>query len=939
MGAWVKGVHTGLMHMLGVAILLFVAASVLGQSTPAPDNIIEGIQQLKFDTKSLISPSNRRHKLLTQLNKAVADLKSGKKNLTKNKIKQARKDFRRAKRHLKRYRKFLRKDKRKGRIEPVFAQPLIIQVKALISQIKALLRGHGDNTPPVASAGADQTAMLGESVTLDGSASSDEDGDSLTYHWSVIDPNGDQVILTDAASVNPGFTASFYGDYRVTLVVNDGQEDSEPDTATVSTQNSRPLANAGPDQTRLVGESVTLDGSASSDVDGDALSYSWHLVSLPAGSTATLSGADRVNPGWEIDRPGTYIAELIVNDGLLDSEPDRVNITTENSPPVANAGQDQTVPVGALVTLDGSGSSDVDGDPLIYQWAFTKRPSGSTAALSDAATMQPQFSVDLPGVYILQLIVDDDEVISTPDTVMITTENSPPVADAGSDQSVPLGALVQLDAGASSDMDGDALSYQWAILSTPQGSEATLSDSSIVNPNFTTDKPGTYQLQVIVNDGQRDSEPDTLIVTTQNTRPVADAGPDRSVYLGDTLTLDGGNSADADGDPLLYRWDLLVVPEGSFAMLQNDTSVTPSLSIDQPGTYIVQLIVSDGELESEPAVVLISTENTRPQAQAGSDIEASVGEIVQVDGGGSQDADGDPLSYSWSLISQPEGSFTALEQADQVQARFVPDLAGTYIAQLIVRDEELASEPDSLLVTVQAFSTNHNPVISSTPIINATSGTDYHYIVSATDQDGDPVSYLLATGPGDMNIDADSGELTWMPNIPGNFHVVVKALDGKGGEAVQSFILAVTEDAIVLPPAPETVAPSLDPTASISLKNATAFLYEGQDPIQTGVTPGAIDESRAAVVRGKVLAAGKQPLPGVTVTIKDHPEFGQTISRADGAFDLAVNGGGTLTLHYSKPGHLPAQRQVQTPWQDFAYAEDVILIPARRQSYRDRPHP
>ncbi len=93
MGAWVKGVHTGLMHMLGVAILLFVAASVLGQSTPAPDNIIEGIQQLKFDTKSLISPSNRRHKLLTQLNKAVADLKSGKKNLTKNKIKQARKKF------------------------------------------------------------------------------------------------------------------------------------------------------------------------------------------------------------------------------------------------------------------------------------------------------------------------------------------------------------------------------------------------------------------------------------------------------------------------------------------------------------------------------------------------------------------------------------------------------------------------------------------------------------------------------------------------------------------------------------------------------------------------------------------------------------------------------------------------------------------------------
>ena len=107
---------------------------------------------------------------------------------------------------------------------------------------------------------------------------------------------------------------------------------------------------------------------------------------------------------------------------------------------------------------------------------------------------------------------------------------------------------------------------------------------------------------------------------------------------------------------------------------------------------------------------------------------------------------------------------------------------------------------------------------------------------------------------------------------------------------------------------------------------ATEFLYTGSNPIQTGVAPGTIEPKRTAVLRGKVLNRDNQPLSGVTITVLNHSEFGQTLSRADGMFDLAVNGGGYLTVNYQRSGYLPAQRQVNAPWQDYVVVEDVVLI-------------
>jgi hypothetical protein len=129
-------------------------------------------------------------------------------------------------------------------------------------------------------------------------------------------------------------------------------------------------------------------------------------------------------------------------------------------------------------------------------------------------------------------------------------------------------------------------------------------------------------------------------------------------------------------------------------------------------------------------------------------------------------------------------------------------------------------------------------------------------------------------------------------------------------------------------PADATIgAPALSKTVSTPTALSTAFLYSGTNPIQTGVQPGAIDSARAGAVRGRVVDRNGQPAAGVTVTILGHSELGQTLTRSGGLWDLAVNGGGDVTVRFSKSGYLPVQRTISLPWQKVRAVDEVVLTP------------
>jgi chitinase len=184
---------------------------------------------------------------------------------------------------------------------------------------------------------------------------------------------------------------------------------------------SQPVANAGSDQTVSVNDVVTLDGTLSYDPVIVTLAYTWSLTSVPAGSGATLSDEGAAMPTFVADRSGTYVARLVVSNGVRASVPDTVEITAINDPPVADAGSDQNVYRGETVTLDGTGSFDPNGDVITYAWTLSSRPAGSSASLSGATTSSPSFVADAEGSYEVTLVVHDGELESEPAVVTIAS--------------------------------------------------------------------------------------------------------------------------------------------------------------------------------------------------------------------------------------------------------------------------------------------------------------------------------------------------------------------------------------------------------------------------------------------------------------------------------------------------------------------------------------
>ena len=315
-------------------------------------------------------------------------------------------------------------------------------------------------------------------------------------------------VLSNPTAVTPSIPVDVFGPYVIQLVVNDGQLNSAPDSVTVNTSNSAPSANAGPDQTVPVGTTVQLSGAHSTDIDGQALSFTWSVTTRPSGSSAALSNTSAVAPTINVDRPGSYVLQLIVNDGFVSSTPDTITITTVNSPPVAKAGPDQTVNVGSTVNLNGSASSDVDGNPLTYVWSMTSRPAGSAATLLGPNTVTPTFVADLAGQYIVQLIVNDGTVNSAPDTVVINTGNSPPTANAGPDR------LFHREPGNTERLrfyrcGGNPLtfasSYEPSSRQHGKSVEPYRRDA-----DFTADVAGDFVIQLSVNDGIVNSAADTV---------------------------------------------------------------------------------------------------------------------------------------------------------------------------------------------------------------------------------------------------------------------------------------------------------------------------------------------------------------------------------------------------------------------------------------------
>jgi len=378
------------------------------------------------------------------------------------------------------------------------------------------------NVAPTANPGPSQNVLVGTVVNMDGSASKDSDGGTLTFKWTLIGkPIGSAATLTNPGYPNPKFTADLAGNYVLSLVVNDGKIDSAVTSVSVTatTANAAPVANAGNNQNVTIGTTVTLDGTASSDANNDSLTYKWTLQSKPSNSSATISSVTSARPTFKADLAGTYVATLVVSDGKANSELAVVSIlaSVANSAPVAKAGANQNVVVGTSITLDGTGSTDANGDTLTYRWSLLYKPSNSLATLSSTSVSKPTFTADAVGTYVASLIVNDgqaDSAAVASTTVIAEALNVAPVANAGPAQTVLIGSTVVLSGAASSDANADRLTYKWVLSTKPTGSSASLSSSTAVSPSFKADVEGVFVASLIVNDGKVDSATSTVPISS-----------------------------------------------------------------------------------------------------------------------------------------------------------------------------------------------------------------------------------------------------------------------------------------------------------------------------------------------------------------------------------------------------------------------------------------
>lgn len=491
--------------------------------------------------------------------------------------------------------------------------------------------GGGGDSPPapptaVAKASA-SSAAIGTAITLDGSGSTTPNGGGLTYQWTVsTKPEGSTATLSSTTDAKPSFTPDKPGDYAVDLVVKDSKVASAVARITLAATNPDPTAVvAQASQGVLQGSTVTLDGSTSLPPTGAAaagLSYQWRLDAQPAGSpTTVLVNATGAKASFVANKLGIYRATLVVRHGdrVSPAAQAEVKVNNGNSAPAAKASAPATVERGATVVLDGTGSTDADGDTLHYRWAFAPfvenssspaKPRASKATITDPNSARASFVADAVGRYHLDFTVYDGSVASTQRVIVNVANaagaaNTVPVAvfgrGDGSALEFEVGGWAFASADLSYDLDGNPLVYKWTWWNTATPNDKHVEvGASTGGLNLGNQLPaGTYQAQLVVNDGKVDSDIATgsfVIKIGANSAPVAVASVATGTGLvGGTLVFDGSGSSDRNGDQLTYQWTLLDRPDGSTAALQNATAARASIVPDKPGVYSAFLRVTDSK--------------------------------------------------------------------------------------------------------------------------------------------------------------------------------------------------------------------------------------------------------------------------------------------------------------------------------------------------------
>jgi len=570
-----------------------------------------------------------------------------------------------------------------------------------------------DNARPVADAGEDQYFdTLIANIILDGTGSFDFNVDDvISYQWQQI--GGPNVTLSNPDTSEPNFAPPAEAIYIFELTVFDGSFHSNPDSVTIVVGNRAPIADAGDEQACEPRREITLDGSASYDIDEqDTLSYSWSQISGPS---VALLDPNTQTPRFTPYLVGEYVFELTVNDGADTSSPDTVTV-------FCRIGSEP----------DDYGYHWLDSDSAWgtkYNWIDIQDRGTVITGLENsfeefAGPFPLGFDFNFYGNTYRQFYVQSNGLISfDPGPITYQNEQIPAVDESNniiawmwtymypSDiskiyyqqfHSFTIIQFVDYEIAWGGSINAEVKIFKSGkivIQYKDFSDDAYLSQYTIGIEN----SGGTIGTQAAFND--RNYLHDELAIEFSigpPIRPIADAGPDQHVEKPELITLDGSGSFVYDPCSILeYEWDQLI---GHAVELTNPTGMHPTFMPEIEGEYRFELVVIGDEDFSEPDEVLILVGNQPPIISVGPNITTPVSGRITLDGSGSYDPDRiDELTYTWTQLEGPE---VFLRNAETATPYFTCEQEGIYVFQLVVSDGFVDSEPR--LIKVETVSVTNN---------------------------------------------------------------------------------------------------------------------------------------------------------------------------------------------------------------------------------------
>ncbi len=763
------------------------------------------------------------------------------------------------------------------------------------------------NRPPaIALSVSTNEPFVMSNLTLDASATTDPENDPMTFEWDF----GDRTRTT-----GPLVTHMYrqLGDFTVTLKVSDNHGGGSVVTQAIRVLNAPPVFTSNPPLLARAGTNYAYTPTLT-DVNDDT--FTFQLVEGPLAmscDTATgrldwLPGTNNLGPNAIVlratDAQGGSTDQsfsLVVTTPLgpqLDLEPTRIATTSVfvDSQTLAlsgtvrvylrNSGTDEVpVPftVSVFVDADFDGAYATNADRVVGWGNFPAAfPAAAEAWVEMTVHGQALFK-DCP----LFAFVDSENAVPEYDesnnirrSGFDANTNQPPVVDLSASSlevgrtHLPTNALLTARLGncglvavptnlPMAFYDGDPKAGGALIgvaHSTLPLVPGTYQDLSVAwsSPTITThtvfvvaadDGQGTNLFQEITLSNNSFSFGVDLSAVLP---PVADAGLDQTVLLGDTVVLNGSGSQDPQGKSLGYQWSILSIPIGSQAHLAGANTASPSFQADIAGDYTVQLVVNNGLLDSTNGsnvkITAVDTNAVYPPTITSKPAFRGMVGVPYTYPVQATDPQGKPLSFRL-----PQGPAGMTINTNTGVVGWTPTNTGSFFVQ-VAADGVGGSAFQGYSLTIIAY-TNLAPQFTSAPVLTALPNAPYSYTAVAVDPNLDTVTYALTQKPSAMAVNAQSGLITWTPTAGqmGGHSVTVTASDGHGGTATQTFNLVVMNPGVTVLPIPDQIVTAPDAFATVALDNYVRNPNYPASQIVWSVTGNsllqvAIDSNRVATI-------------------------------------------------------------------------------------------